>query len=824
MALTLEALKTKRKTIKTQVTRFETILKKIQDNTDLYSLDLEGPLLRHNELWQSFDEVQTGIEELKPNDDVSVHESERLEFEDRFYEISGTAKKYIQKLSSLSGSGSAQSASSNHSSLIQNSLTTNLDPGQFPNQNSSHFQLPKLQTPTFYGTFDTWLEFYDSFKAMCHDNMNIPTINKFMYLKACVQSDAKEIPEQDVSKPVNSSTTLVSIHAQLPSQVILGTALVEILDNKGQYHPYRALLDSCSQCNSITDKFASALGLKKNRLDMQLRGVDNLKTNVKYTTSTNIKSRVNDLNLKMSFLIFNEISSRMPSITLNRKLFKIPENISLADPEFHRPADVDILIGAEFYYELLGTGKIRFPGQSAVLQETDLGWNVAGRYTQPRTAPISPMQASCNLIKFQDLPILWELEPENPNKIRSREEKECESHYVKNTTRDDSNRYVVKLPFNNKKDSLECMQGYLTENHMSLIPSHLVSNKGYFLPHHAVVKESSITTKTRVVFDGSAKTSTGISLNDTVMVGPTIQEDLFSILARFRTFLYAMTADIQQMYRQIRVAQDDSLFQKILWRPDPSEPIKIYSLNRVTFGTTCAPFLAIRTLHKLADDERESYPIASAILKRDFYVDDLLTGAHTFQEALELRNDLSNLLNKGSFNLRKWASNYPTLCNGLSDETSITYRSLDPTETIKTLGIHWNAKTDSILYTVNLPNSNDTITKRVILSQTSKLFDPLGLLGPVVLSAKIMIQQLWKRKLTWDTPVPVEVQKAWIQYRKELPLLNDLRFDRCIMIPNSTEIHLHGFCDASEKAYGACLYLRSSGTQGNHHCALMYLF
>ncbi|XP_033218218.1 uncharacterized protein LOC117173686 [Belonocnema kinseyi] len=84
-----------------------------------------------------------------------------------------------------------------------------------------------------------------------------------------------------------------------------------------------------------------------------------------------------------------------------------------------------------------------------------------------------------------------------------------------------------------------------------------------------------------------------------------------------------------------------------------------------------------------------------------------------------------------------------------------------------------------------------------------------------------MIQKLWKRKLTWDTPAPVEVQKAWIQYRNELPLLNDLRFDRCIMIPNSTEIQLHGFCDASAKAYGACLYLRSSGTQGNHHCALI---
>ena len=185
-----------------------------------------------------------------------------------------------------------------------------------------------------------------------------------------------------------------------------------------------------------------------------------------------------------------------------------------------------------------------------------------------------------------------------------------------------------------------------------------------------------------------------------------------------------MTADIQQMYRQIRVAQEDSLSQKILWRQDPSEPIKIYSLNRVTFGTACAPFLAIRTLHKLADDKHKAHPIASAILKRDFYVDDLLTGAHTLQDALELRNELITLLNKGGFNLRKWASNHPTLSGEFSDETSNTYRSLDPTDTIKTLGIHWDAKTDSILYTVNLPSSNDPITKRTILSQTAKLFDP----------------------------------------------------------------------------------------------------
>ena len=201
------------------------------------------------------------------------------------------------------------------------------------------------------------------------------------------------------------------------------------------------------------------------------------------------------------------------------------------------------------------------------------------------------MQASCSLINFQDLSILWELGPKNSSKLHSKEVKMCESHYTRNTTRDNTNRYVVKLPFNDKKNSLgdsrnkafqrfyiperkfeknrsfksqysECIQSYLDEKRMSLVPNHLISKQGYYLPHYVVVKESNLITKNRVVFDGSPKTSTDTSLKDTLLVGPTIQENIFSIVTRFRTFLYALTADIQQMYRQICVAQEDLYISK----------------------------------------------------------------------------------------------------------------------------------------------------------------------------------------------------------------------------------------------------------------------
>ena len=157
------------------------------------------------------------------------------------------------------------------------------------------------------------------------------------------------------------------------------------------------------------------------------------------------------------------------------------------------------------------------------------------------------------------------------------------------------------------------------------------------------------------------------------------------------------------MYRQIKLAKEDRLFHKILCPETPDDPIKVYTLNTVTFGTASAPFLEFRTLHQLADDELENYPAAVAILKRDFYVDDLLMAANTHQEALSLHNDVIELLHKGGFNLHKWGSNDPRLQRPIiSKIINQIHMSLDPTETIKTLGLFWNPSMDSIIYTVNL--------------------------------------------------------------------------------------------------------------------------
>jgi len=125
------------------------------------------------------------------------------------------------------------------------------------------------------------------------------------------------------------------------------------------------------------------------------------------------------------------------------------------------------------------------------------------------------------------------------------------------------------------------------------------------------------------------------------MVGPTLQDDLFSVLTRFRTFKIALTADITKMYRQVLIEPTQTSLQRIFWRNSIDESIKIYELVTVTYGTSAAPFLAIRSLRRLAEENSERYPLTSRIALRDFYVDDLITGADTLQEALQLKMEIT---------------------------------------------------------------------------------------------------------------------------------------------------------------------------------------
>lgn len=326
------------------------------------------------------------------------------------------------------------------------------------------------------------------------------------------------------------------------------------------------------------------------------------------------------------------------------------------------------------------------------------------------------------------------------------------------------------------------------------------SNKLIFFAHHGVLNESSVTTKLRVVFDGSSKTTTVISLNNILKVGPTVQDDLVDILLRFRLYNIVVTADIAKMYRQVIVQENYGDLQRILWGFNSNDDLCQYALNTVTYGTASASFLATRCLHQISIDLQHSKPYLSKVIASSFYVDDLIAGSKTINEAIMLPNDLSHELLKYGFPLRKWSSNEPSVLQAIAKEQSKNdgYFIVDD-EVRKTLGIFWQPNTDSLEYIVRTEARDSLpLTKRSILSVISKIFDPLGLVGPVIICAKVFLQKLWLLGLQWDESVPLDVHTSFIQFYEGLKTLNKIFISRQVSLKTATSFQIHGFCDASE--------------------------
>lgn len=635
-------------------------------------------------------------------------------------------------------------------------------------------------------------------------------------------------------------TTLV---ANVISKDLLVTAVVKVTNVYGSNKLHRVLLDTCSNTNFMTDRLAVSLGLPKERCSILISAMNKGQSTTNYLVKATITSRLNDFTRTLSFLTVRDIAGLIPDERISRELLNLPRNKLLADPQFDQPGEIDMLIGSGTTLSTLCVGQIKLSKPSEpdlYLQNTRLGWIIGGSILDRNTPKKSISKRQCLLTNLERvMRRFWEIE--EPVGQHHPVEADCAEHFRQHIRRDNNGRYIVALPFNDKKSELgqtralaekrltsierklrrdpnlqtqytAVIEEYLALGHMTRLPCE-PTTKGYYLPHHAVIKESSQTTKVRVVFDGSAKSTTGISLNETLLVGPTIQDDIFSLLLRFRTHNYVLTGDIEKMYRQFLVREEDRAYQRILWR-DADSQMATYELNTITFGLSPAPYLAIRCLQQLAEDEGHEFPRAAMVIKNDLYVDDLLTGAATFDEALTLRNEIDALLRRGNLNLRQWASNDTNLLEGLpSNHVNLKLQSKED-NTIKTLGVHWKSEQDSIIYTVHPTPLNGRVTKRVILSDIARVFDPLGLLGPVITHAKLIMQRLWLEKLDWDDAIPLSIYTEWLNYTSHLPKLNDLSFTRRITPDETRDIQLHGFCDASERAYGACFYVRATDTHG----------
>lgn len=653
-----------------------------------------------------------------------------------------------------------------------------------------------------------------------------------------------------LSTSINASPS--HSHSLDEQVVLLSTALIKVYDRNNREHIVKAVLDSGSTSSIMTERICQQLNLHTECVDKSVVGINNSTSHVGKMCRVLMKSLNEVYSTRLHCFVLPSITGVIPSRQLDVSRINIPTNLCLADPNFHTPSEIDFIIGADLFWDLLGSERIYLGSGQPILSESRLGWLLAGPVncgqvsTSSRTLHCnfttvsSPSNEMLNDEIQNQLPRFWQLEEVCPeNSHLSPEEKLCEEHFTKNTTRLEDGRFCVRLPLKENPSVLgdsinrakhcflslerrietrakfkdmykQFMAEYESLGHMSEYKGNQLNKNAYFIPHHGVLRESSSTTRLRVVFNASSPTSSGVSLNKIQMVGPTVQDDLLSILLRFRQHKYILSADVEKMYRQIAVHPDDRYLQQIIWRDNPAAPLKTFTLNTVTYGTASAPFLATRCLKQIGLDCDDS--AVREIIIHDFYVDDLLTGGDNLEQVLLLKNKITSALTSACMPLRKWKSNEPQLMID-SDQSQLNL-NIGSAEPSKTLGLSWQPDSDTLCFPVGklAPEAN---TKRDLLSAVAQIFDPTGVLAPCVIRMKMLLQQLWLHKLSWDEQLSPDMCRLWGDIVRDLPCLNNIRIPRIALCDSYTEVECHIFVDASERAYGSCLYLRSVNERGD---------
>ncbi|XP_071180616.1 uncharacterized protein [Mytilus edulis] len=280
--------------------------------------------------------------------------------------------------------------------------------------------------------------------------------------------------------------------------------------------------------------------------------------------------------------------------------------------------------------------------------------------------------------------------------------------------------------------------------------------------------------------------------------------DLTEILVRFRMYKYAVTADIEKAFLHIELDVDDRDVTRFYWLENPMDTesrLITYRFKVVLFGATCSPFMLSATLMK---HFRDNPSTTSTELQRNVYVDNVLTSFTDKQSLLKFYTESRKLLSEAGFNLRSWNSNSTELQN-IAGRDKIG----DNDDIVKILGMRWDRESDDLKFQqIEFMEKDKMTTKREVLRTSSRIFDPLGLITPITVKAKLFMQTLWKAKLDWDECLSDELRSKWQVIALDIEEATKIVFPRMLtegVINEKTSLHI--FTDASQLAYGACAYL-----------------
>ncbi|XP_072375254.1 uncharacterized protein [Diabrotica undecimpunctata] len=540
-------------------------------------------------------------------------------------------------------------------------------------------------------------------------------------------------PSVQGQEPLTNSFSALSVKN---SNILLATAKVTIFDKNGSPLTARLLLDTGSQNCFCTRCLADRLGYRPYDISLNISGIGQNNSVSKKTVNIKMHSNYNKKSFKISCAILENITCNLPQFRILTKKLPIPGDLFLADDSFHKPSQIDILVGSDLYYDLILPEIIPLGPGLPILQASHLGYLIAGVIAPHLTAPTVANNVSGEVALLSTcstdelLTKFWNMEELSQKPILSEANELAEQIFQTTTKILENGRFDVDIPLKSAQEhqllgdsfsiakrrflSLEnkfqkdkklffeyknFIDTYISSGHAEYVPLSFVnenSDKKYFIPHLCVINEQNKSSTLRVVMDASCKTSTGKSLNDISLKGYQLQPDLFDILVRFRQYKFIFSCDIQKMFRQTWINKDQRFLQNILWRDDTHDSIKCIQLNTVTYGTNSAPFLATRVLQEISNKNKIQFPLASHFLETQFYVDDGLCGSNNIEELLEILQQLNSVLNCHGFTLHKFHSNSSIFLQKInpkhSKNTTQEYDLNFDSTSSKVLGLKWNPR------------------------------------------------------------------------------------------------------------------------------------
>ena len=662
----------------------------------------------------------------------------------------------------------------------------------------------------------------------------------------------------NVTSPVNNASAsgtngcaVRSAAANAATNTYAYLPVVEILIN-GRY-PVFALLDSGSTNTIMSERLAAKLPPSDKRVRFEMQTINSW-SDKEYQIMSISVSCLDGSNVQhfRDVLVDGEIPYARPDREID--LSEYPYLADLPLPCVGRAVEIDILIGMDNAHVQIPLEVRTGPASNLPYATRSVfGWSLCGPVPGVSGAPKKVYSHFVKLEQInQQVENLWDVEVNYGDEksswssddhkvidLWSREMEFIDGHYCIPVPWKDgepnmpNNEYMAMARLKNLVTRLQRTGLYdkYEENLFDLVdkkyaepvpPDELTLDDGtvWYLPHHNVTSKSK-PDKFRIVFDCAAKYS-GVSLNSECLQGPDLCNKLLHVLLRFRQYKFAITADIMSMYHMVTIPENHRNCLRFLWLKDGR--FSEFRMRSHLFGGRWCSASSTYALRQCVLDETCSDLVRDTVTHA-FYVDDLLKAVPTFQDGIEVIHGTTATLAARGFKLTKFMTNDDALLNEIpvSDRVKET-REITPELSSKALGMMWGVNDDVFYYVSKLSDNTDgPVTKRVMLSCTSSLYDPLGLIGPVVMLGKMLFQEAVRLKLSWDTEVPASLADNWNAWLLTMSAINDLKFDRCV-VPDGFEqgaMELHHFCDASLTGYGACSYLRVTNHTGRVHAALI---